>query len=35
MTGIELVRIDDRTDVRDLKRELAWNEAYHRLAAPR
>jgi len=35
MAGIELVRIDDRTDARDLKRELAWNDAYHRLAAPR
>jgi L-arabinose isomerase len=35
MAGIEFVRIDDRTDARDLKRELEWNEAYHRVAAPR
>jgi L-arabinose isomerase len=35
MAGIEFVRIDAGTDVREFKRELEWNEAYHRLAAPR
>jgi L-arabinose isomerase len=35
MAGIEFVRIDARTDVREFKRELEWNEAYYRVAAPR
>src|SRR5688500_3514938 len=35
MVGIEFVRIDARTDTRDLRRELRWNEAYHRVAGPR
>jgi L-arabinose isomerase len=32
MTGIELVVIDDRTDLRDFRRELRWSDAYYRLA---
>ncbi len=35
MAGIEFVRIDAGTDIREFKRELGWNEAYHRVAAPR
>jgi L-arabinose isomerase len=35
MVGIEFVRIDAGTNTRELRRELAWNEAYHRVAAPR
>jgi L-arabinose isomerase len=31
MTGLELIAIDDRTDTRELKQQLRWNEAYHRL----
>jgi L-arabinose isomerase len=30
MIGIELVVIDAETDIRDLKRELHWSEAYYR-----
>jgi L-arabinose isomerase len=33
MTGLELVVIDDRTDARELKQHLRWNEAYHRLSS--
>jgi L-arabinose isomerase len=32
MAGIELVAIDDRTDVRHVKQNLRWSDAYHRLA---
>jgi L-arabinose isomerase len=32
MAGIELVVIDDRTDLRDFVRELRWSDAYYRLA---
>jgi L-arabinose isomerase len=32
MAGIELVAIDDRTDLRDFGRELRWSDAYYRLA---
>lgn len=32
MTGIELLAIDERTSVREFRRELRWNQAYHRLA---
>jgi L-arabinose isomerase len=32
MAGIELVLIDEATTIRDLKRELRWNEAYYHLA---
>ena len=32
MAGIELVLIDEATSIRDLKRELRWNEAYYHLA---
>jgi L-arabinose isomerase len=35
MAGIEFVRIDAGTDLRDFKRELGWNEAYYRMVAPR
>ena len=31
MAGIELVVIDDRTRVRDFKKELNWNEVYYGL----
>lgn len=33
MTGIEMVHIGASTTVSDIKRELRWNAAYHRLAA--
>jgi L-arabinose isomerase len=33
MTGLELVVIDDRTDARELRQHLRWNEAYHRLSS--
>lgn len=32
MAGIELVLIDEATSIRDLKRELRWNEAFYHLA---
>jgi len=32
MAGIELVLIDESTSVRQLKKELRWNEAYYHLA---
>jgi L-arabinose isomerase len=32
MAGIELVLIDEATSIRELKRELRWNEAYYHLA---
>ena len=32
IAGIELVTIDERTRVSDVKKELRWNEAYYRLA---
>ncbi len=33
MTGTELITIDDSTTIPELRRELRWNAAYHRLAA--
>jgi L-arabinose isomerase len=33
IAGIELVVIDGETRMRDLTRELRWNDAYYRLAA--
>jgi L-arabinose isomerase len=35
MAGIEFVRIDAHTNTRELRRELAWNDASYRLSAPR
>jgi L-arabinose isomerase len=32
IAGIELVVIDDRTELRDFVRELRWSDAYYRLA---
>jgi L-arabinose isomerase len=32
MAGIELVLIDETTTIRDLQKELRWNEAYYHLA---
>ena len=32
IAGVELVVIDEGTRIRDLKKELRWNEAYHRLS---
>jgi L-arabinose isomerase len=32
MAGIELVLIDESTSLRQLKKELRWNEAYYHLA---
>jgi len=32
MAGIELVLIDEGTTIRELKKELRWNEAYYHLA---
>jgi len=32
MAGIELVLIDETTAIRDLQKELRWNEAYYHLA---
>jgi L-arabinose isomerase len=32
MTRTELVQIDETTTLRDVKRELRWNQAYHHLA---
>jgi L-arabinose isomerase len=34
MAGIELVVIDERTRLRELRNELRWNAAYYRLAEP-
>jgi L-arabinose isomerase len=31
ITGIELLVIDERTRISDVKKELRWNDAYHRL----
>jgi L-arabinose isomerase len=31
MAGIEMVLIDRDTDIRRLRRELRWNEAYYGL----
>lgn len=31
MLGVELITIDARTDIRDLEKELLWNDAAHRL----
>ena len=32
MAGIEFVLIDEATTIRELKKELRWNEAYYHLA---
>jgi L-arabinose isomerase len=32
MAGVELVLIDETTTIRELKKELRWNEAYYHLA---
>jgi len=32
MAGVELVLIDEATTIRELKRELRWNQAYYHLA---
>ena len=32
MAGIEMTRIDDGTNIYDLKKELRWNDLYYRLA---
>ncbi|MFI5678532.1 L-arabinose isomerase [Streptomyces cellulosae] len=32
MTGVELLTIDENTDVEQLAKEIRWNAAYHRLA---
>ena len=32
IAGVELVVIDERSTVTDLKRELRWNHAYYQLA---
>ena len=32
MAGIEFVLIDSETRLRELKKELRWNEAYYHLA---
>ena len=32
MAGIEFVLIDSETRLRDLRKELRWNEAYYHLA---
>jgi L-arabinose isomerase len=32
IADLELVVIDERTTVRDVKRELRWNQAYYHLA---
>ena len=34
MVGTEMLVIDDDTTTRSFRRELRWNAAYHRLAAP-
>ena len=35
MVGVEFLAIDEATTVRDFQREIAWNEAYHRMTAGR
>ena len=32
IAGLELVRIDETTNARDVKRELRWNQAYYHLS---
>jgi len=32
IAGVELLRIDERTTIRDFRNELNWNQAYYRLA---
>jgi L-arabinose isomerase len=32
MAGVELVLIDESTSIRELKKELRWNEAYYHVA---
>ncbi|MDO0931210.1 L-arabinose isomerase [Streptomyces sp. DG2A-72] len=32
MTGVELLTIDEETDIEQLAKEIRWNAAYHRLA---
>jgi L-arabinose isomerase len=32
MTGVEIVVIDEKCDLSDLKKELRWNELYYHLA---
>jgi L-arabinose isomerase len=32
IAGLELVLIDERTHMSDLRKELRWNQAYFRLA---
>jgi L-arabinose isomerase len=32
MAGIELLVIDERTRISDVKKELRWNDVYHRLS---
>jgi len=32
MAGVEFVLIDEATTIRELKKELRWNEAYYHLA---
>ena len=32
MLGVELLVIDERTDVARFRQEMRWNQAYHRLA---
>ena len=32
MAGVELVLVDETTTIRELKKELRWNEVYHHLA---
>ncbi len=34
IAGVELVTIDDDTRARDVRRELRWNDVYHRLTGP-
>jgi len=34
IAGVELVTIDEDTSARDIRRELRWNEVYHRLTGP-
>jgi L-arabinose isomerase len=35
MTGVELAQIDRTTEIADFKKELRWNQAYHRMAGAR
>jgi L-arabinose isomerase len=32
MAGVEIVLIDESTSIRELKKELRWNEAYYHVA---